>query len=127
MDIQDLVTSEVEKDLIRFTQDLVRIQSLTGCEEKIVTFIAAKMKELEYDEVTIDSMGNLIGRVGQGHKSIMFDSHVDTVDVTDAEEWDVPPFSGTIIDGNLWGRGVVDMKSGVAASLYAAALAKKMG
>lgn len=123
----DLLTPEVEKELIEFTQDLVRIKSLTGDEEEAVTFIAKKMKELEYDEVSIDSMGNLIGRIGTGSKSIMFDSHVDTVDVNDAEEWEVPPFSGSVIDGNLWGRGSVDMKAGVAASMYAAAIVNKAG
>ena len=123
----DLLSPEVENDLIRFTQDLVRIKSLTGGEEEIIASVAKKMKELEYDEVTIDSMGNLVGRIGNGKKSIMFDSHVDTVDVNDAEEWDEPPFSGNIVEGNLWGRGSVDMKAGVAASIYAAAIARKIG
>ncbi len=45
----------------------------------------------------------------------------------DEDQWDVPPFSGEIVDGYLWGRGSVDMKSGAAASVYAAASAKSMG
>ena len=54
------------------------------------------MKALGYDEVIIDSMGNVLGRIGSGEKSILFDSHVDTVMVNDEELWDVPPFSGQI-------------------------------
>ena len=121
------LTPDLQKDLIQFTQELVRIQSFSGQEEQIIHFIAKKMQSLGYDEVRIDSMGNLIGRIGDGVQSILFDSHVDTVAVNDAPLWDVPPFSGAVEDGRLYGRGSVDMKSGAAASIYAGALAKNTG
>lgn len=114
-------------ELVQFTQDLVRIKSYSGHEEEIIKFIAKKMNVLEYDEVIIDAMGNVVGRIGNGEKVIMFDSHIDTVEVKDEEKWDVPPFSGDIIDGKLYGRGSVDMKSGAAASIYAGAIAKRLG
>jgi len=123
----DLIKPGVKKELIEFTQSLVRIKSVSGQEEEIVKFIEKKMNALGYDEVIIDSMGNVLGRIGNGEKAIMFDSHVDTVEVNDEEEWDVPPFSGNIVNGRLHGRGSVDMKSGVAASIYAGAIAKNMG
>jgi len=123
----DLIMPEVKKELIEFTQSLVRIKSVSGQEEEIVKFIKKKMNALGYDEVRIDSMGNLVGRIGNGEKAIMFDSHIDTVEVKDKEKWDVPPFSGNIVDGCLYGRGSVDMKSGAAASIYAGAIAKKLG
>jgi putative selenium metabolism hydrolase len=127
MNSADLLTSEVKEELIEFTQSLVRIKSLSGQEGEIIKFIEAKMIALGYDEVTIDSMGNLVGRIGHGEKAIMFDSHVDTVEVQDEGQWDIPPFSGEIVEGRLRGRGSVDMKSGAAASIYAGAIAKKMG
>jgi putative selenium metabolism hydrolase len=123
----DLVTPEIQRELIDFTQSLIRIKSMSGQEEEIIRFIEQKMKTLGYDEVIIDSMGNLLGRIGNGEKSILFDSHVDTVAVNDEAEWDVPPFSGDIVDGYLHGRGSVDMKSSVAASIYAGAVAKRLG
>ena len=123
----DLITPEVKKELIEFTQSLVRIKSVSGQEEEIVKFIEKKMNALGYDEVIIDSMGNVVGRIGNGEKAIMFDSHIDTVEVKDEEKWDVPPFSGNIVDGRLYGRGSVDMKSGAAASIYAGAIAKNLG
>jgi putative selenium metabolism hydrolase len=110
-----------------FAQDLVRIKSYSGQEEQIARFIASKMEALGFDEVIIDRYGNVLGRVGDGERVILFDSHTDTVNVMDEDEWDVPPFSGEILDGYLWGRGSVDMKSGAAASIYAAALAKSLG
>jgi putative selenium metabolism hydrolase len=125
--MSDLLPPEMEKELIKFAQDLVRIKSLSGDEGEVIHFIEAKLRELGYEEITIDSMGNLLGRIGEGGKTIQFDAHVDTVDVNDEEEWRIPPFSGDIVDGRLHGRGSVDMKSAVAASIYAAALAKRLG
>ncbi len=118
---------DVAEDLLAFTADLVRIKSFSGQEEQVARFIASKMKALDYDEVRIDRFGNVFGRIGTGPKIILFDSHMDTVNVVDEEQWDVPPFSGAMVAGYLWGRGSVDMKSGLAASLYAAALAKTQG
>ena len=123
----EIMGKDIRKDLQLFAQELVRIKSTSGNEETIIRFIASKMKALGYDEVVIDGFGNVVGRVGSGEKAVMFDSHVDTVEVKDAELWKVPPFSGEIIDGWLWGRGSVDMKSGAAASIYAAAVAKSQG
>jgi putative selenium metabolism hydrolase len=127
MSKSEFMSEDIKDDLQAFAQELVRIKSVSGNEEKIVRFVAAKMEALGYDEVVIDGFGNVVGRVGSGEKAIMFDSHVDTVEVKDAELWEVPPFGGEIIDGWLWGRGSVDMKSGAAASIYAAAIAKNQG
>lgn len=117
----------VTNDLLRFAQDLVRIQSYSGQEGQIARFIASHMQALGFDEVKIDRYGNVLGRIGDGERAILFDSHTDTVEVTDEDQWDVPPFSGEIVDGYLWGRGSVDMKSGLAASIYAAAIARSQG
>jgi putative selenium metabolism hydrolase len=118
---------DMADDLLGFARELVRIKSYSGQEEQIARFIAAKMSALGFDEVKIDRYGNVLGRVGDGGRVILFDSHTDTVTVTDEELWQVPPFSGEIVDGYLWGRGSVDMKSGLAASIYAAAAAKRQG
>jgi putative selenium metabolism hydrolase len=127
MDPSNLITPELQAELIEFSQSLVRIKSISGQEEQAIRLIETKMHALGYDQVIIDSMGNLVGRIGQGDKTILFDSHVDTVEVNDAEKWDFPPFSGALVDGRLHGRGSVDMKSGAAASIYAGALAHRLG
>jgi len=114
-------------DLLAFAQDLVRIKSFSGQEEEAAKLIASKMKALQFDEVKIDRYGNVLGRVGEGERSLLFDSHTDVVNVTDEDRWEVPPFSGEIMEGFLWGRGSVDMKSATAASIYAAAIAKNQG
>jgi putative selenium metabolism hydrolase len=123
----NLMTPVLQAELIEFAQNLVRTKSLSGQEEGAIRLVERKMHALGYDEVLIDQMGNLVGRIGQGDKTILFDSHVDTVEVNDAEKWDLPPFSGAVVAGHLHGRGSVDMKSGAAASIYAGALARRLG
>ena len=102
MNPSDVLESDLQKEVIQFAQDLVRIKSYSGQEELIIRFVEQRMKALGYEEVIIDSMGNLLGRMGSGGKSILFDSHVDTVEVNDEQEWEFPPFSGEIVDGKVY-------------------------
>ncbi|GAA0181613.1 YgeY family selenium metabolism-linked hydrolase [Clostridium sediminicola] len=124
--IQDFL-SNIESELIKFAQDIVRIKSYTGQEEELAMFVKGKMIELGYDDVIVDKLGNVIGVIGNGETKVLYDSHIDTVEVNDAEEWSVDPFGGEIIDGKIYGRGAADMKSGVAATVYAGYAIKKLG
>ena len=118
---------EIKSDLVKFMQDIIRIPSLSSEEGAVVARIRDEMLRIGYDEVTIDPMGNVIGRIGSGPRVIAFDGHVDIVDVGDPALWDRDPYSGDIEDGILYGRGTSDMKGGVASSVYAGALLKKRG
>lgn len=89
--------------------------------------LKAEMLRVGFDEAFIDSTGNVVGRIGNGGKIIHFDSHLDTVQVNDPDEWQFAPFSGEVAGGYVWGRGSVDMKAALGASVYAAALAKERG
>ena len=116
-----------EKNLLDFVQRAIQTRSYTDEEGDLAKLVKAEMEKLGYDEALIDSTGNVVGRIGDGPTIIHFDSHLDTVQVNDAELWEVPPFSGEIKDGYIWGRGSVDMKSALCASVYAAARAKALG
>jgi len=118
---------EVKAGLVKFMQDIIRIPSLSSEEGEVIQRIRDEMLRLDYDEVTIDPMGNLLGRIGTGPRVIALDGHVDTVDVGDPALWDRDPHSGDIEDGILYGRGTSDMKGGVASSVYAGAVLKKRG
>ena len=122
-----LLYESFETELIEFTRRLVRLQSYSDHEGAVAEAVIAKMRELGYDEAFIDGTGNAVGFIGEAGKLIHFDSHMDTVEASDAEEWLLPPFSAEIKDGCIYGRGSVDMKSGLAASVYGAALAKELG
>ncbi len=65
-----IAQAETQRELIEFAQQLVRIESLSGQEGQIQRFIESKMLALGYDEVVIDGMGNLLGRIGSGPKSM---------------------------------------------------------
>jgi putative selenium metabolism hydrolase len=118
---------DMTQELITFAQKAVRTRSYSDEEGNFARLIQAEMGKLGYDEVCIDTTGNVVGRIGTGPKIIHFDSHMDTVKVDNPEEWQEPPFDGKIVDGWLWGRGSVDMKSALCASVYGAALAKEKG
>ncbi|MEL7123776.1 MAG: YgeY family selenium metabolism-linked hydrolase [Bacteroidota bacterium] len=121
------VNSPREDQIIHFASQLVQHQSYSGQEEAVIRLVEKKMLDLGFEEVKIDTMGNVIGRVGVGETTILFDSHLDTVEVNDGDEWDFDPFGGDVIDGKLFGRGSVDMKSAAAASIFAAIEAKEKG
>jgi putative selenium metabolism hydrolase len=117
----------LEPRLVKFMQDIIAIKSLSSEEGRVVKRVAAEMKKLGYDEVRVDPMGNVIGRIGKGPVKIAIDGHVDTVDVGDLSAWKTDPFTPVIKKGVLYGRGTSDMKGGVAAAVYAGALLKKTG
>lgn len=102
-----------------FARDLVRIPSLSGAEGAVAERIVVEMQTLGYDEVRVDAMGNVLGRMGPtGSPAILFDGHMDTVDVGDVRQWGDDPFGGVIRDGILYGRGAADMKGGLAAMVH---------
>lgn len=112
-----------ESELISLCQDLVRIQSLSGQEQNVARFIEKTMKQLGFDEVSIDAFGSVLGVLHgkRSGKSILFDGHIDTVDVSDETKWSHPPFGAEIVDGKIYGRGTSDMKGSDAAMILASA------
>ena len=74
------------------------------------------------------SRPNLVARLpGDGSTPpLLLQGHIDVVPA-DAAAWQQPPFGGDLVDGYLWGRGSLDMKSGIAMMLYAMLRAKKDG
>ena len=118
---------KVETESIEFFRDLVRTQSFSGREEKVVRRVEREMQALGYDEVKIDGFGNVLGRVGHGPNVIAFDAHVDTVEVGDPNLWKIDPFGAQMVDGVVYGRGASDQKGGMASSVYAGHVVKKLG
>jgi acetylornithine deacetylase/succinyl-diaminopimelate desuccinylase-like protein len=82
-----LLNKDQKDEILEFAQNLVRVKSYSSQEEEAIRMVQQKMIDLGYDEVKIDSLGNVIGRIGNGDKIIMFDSHVDTVEVNDGVYW----------------------------------------
>ena len=88
---------ETEREnLFSLIQRLIQIKSFSGEEKEIVEFIVSKMKEFGFDEAYHDGFGNAVGKIGNGPVKIMYDAHIDTVKVTETENWAHPPFDGVI-------------------------------
>ena len=118
---------DMETDTVRFLSDLVRTQSFSSKEKDVIAVIKKEMESIGFDEIRIDGLGNIIGRIGTGKRVIAFDGHVDTVYPGDLSQWDFDPFKPFVKDGKLWGRGTVDQKGGVATMIHAARLIKELG
>ncbi len=122
-----------EQDLLRFLQSLVRSNSENppGNEKEIGNLI--------FD--TLNSMGciakrhyvegerfNVIGIAeGAVKEKILLNGHMDTVPIGKKEDWLFDPFCGNIQNGFLLGRGSADMKSGLAAMIFALEAILKSG
>lgn len=118
-----MLPKDREEQVIGLCQELVRQKSYSGKEQGVVAVLQKNMKEMGFDEVTIDRYGNIIGciRGNKPGKKILFDGHIDTVPVTEEDKWKYPPFAAEIHDGKIYGRGTSDMKGAVAAMTCAAA------
>jgi len=136
-------------EVVSLLQRLVQVESVTGNETEIQAFIAATLREmaLEVDEFDADpdalrqypgflepekpmaGRPNVVGvwRGRGGGRSLLLNGHVDTVPLEPVSEWARGPLSGSLADGNVWGRGASDMKGGVAAMTAAVATLRGLG
>jgi acetylornithine deacetylase/succinyl-diaminopimelate desuccinylase-like protein len=116
------LTEDRQEEPIRFTQELVRCPGFSGDEAETAAAVARQMKKLGCDKVEVDRWGNVIGTIrgARPGPTIVFDGHMDVVPIGMPELWEHEPYGGEISDGKMWGRGTVDMKGGLAASLCAA-------
>jgi putative selenium metabolism hydrolase len=105
---------------------LVKIKSLSTHEKDVQSELKRQMEEAGFDEVMIDGLGNVIGRIGTGKKILAFDGHMDTVDTGNRDNWSFDPLGGEIKDGFVHGRGSVDQKGGPAAFVTAGRILKEL-
>lgn len=115
-----------ETDMVRFLRDLIAIPAESGQERPVIERIRQEMEKVGFDEIRIDSMGNILGRIGSGARVIMMDSHTDTVGVGDLAEWNWDPYKGKVEGGYVYGRGACDQRAGMASMVYAAKLIKDL-
>ncbi|MGA2720886.1 MAG: YgeY family selenium metabolism-linked hydrolase [Bryobacteraceae bacterium] len=116
-----------EADIVGFLRDLVAIPAESSHEGPVIQRIRKEMEQAGFDEIRIDPMGNILGRIGSGKTVIMMDSHTDTVGVGDPKEWAWDPYQGKVEDGYVYGRGAGDQRAGMASMVYAAKIIKDLG
>jgi len=114
-------------DIIQFMREICAIPSMDSQIGPVGERIAAEMRKLGYDEVRFDKMGNILGRIGTGEKTIVYDSHIDTVGVGDPASWGWDPFQGKVENGVLFARGACDEKGSTPGMVYGLAIARDLG
>jgi len=127
-------TKEIQKrveasreDIIEFMREIVAIPSMDSQIGEVGKRIQEEMIKLGFDEVRYDKMGNTVGRIGNGEKVIVFDSHIDTVGIGDPASWKWDPFIGKVEDGVLFARGACDEKGSTPGMIYGLAIARDLG
>ncbi len=115
-----------EQDMVNFLRDLIAIPAESSHEGPVIQRIRREMEKVGFDEIRVDPMGNILGRIGSGRRIIMMDSHTDTVGVGDLREWKQDPYQGKVEDGYVYGRGACDQRAGMASMVYAAKLIKDL-
>lgn len=106
---------------------LVQKKSLSLGEKDVQLELKRQMEEAGFDEVRIDGLGNVIGRIGNGKRILAIDGHMDTVDIGLLENWNFDPLGGEVKDGFVHGRGTVDQKGGPAAFVTSGKILKELG
>ncbi len=116
-------------DPIANLRDLIRCPSVTPAEGGALSALEAMLSPLGFTvermvatEPGMPDIENLYARLGTTGPHLMFAGHTDVVPVGDEASWSHPPFSAEIEGGEMFGRGAVDMKGGIAC--FAAAVAR---
>ncbi len=120
-------------EVTRLLQELIRLDTVnppgneTRAAEHLHAYLTANGVACEL-YAKVPERANLVARIpgrGGGARLLLL-SHTDTV-LADAAEWQVDPWSGELRDGEVWGRGALDMKGQVAASAVAIASLAREG
>ncbi len=144
MTIADRVTAEVDRaadEIVQYTVDLVRIPTVNppgeaydACAHFLGDDLQRRGFEVEY--IAADgrrrahrldfraSTSSAPGAAGSG-PVVHLNGHFDVVPAGDG--WTVDPFGGVVRDGRIYGRGVCDMKAGIAAAVFAAEAIERAG
>ncbi len=115
-----------ETEMVQFMQDLIKIPSESTREAEVIQRIKEEMEKVGFDEVKIDPMGNILGRIGSGPRIIAMDAHIDTVGIGDIDEWEWNPYEGKLEDGIIYGRGATDQEGAMVSMVYAGKIIKDL-
>ena len=151
-DLRQQIASAVEAsrdDLVSFIQTLVQSPSLANDEGPVQNIIQDKLESLGLDTENIlvrfdklkdhpgfsddgfspDSRMNVIGQWhndGDG-RSLILNGHVDVVPTGPENLWNKSPWSGSVKNGRIYGRGSCDMKAGLGAGIFAVQVLQSIG
>ncbi len=115
------------EELLKFFREIVAIPSMESDIEAVGKRIGEEMNRLGFDKVYVDRYGSIVGKIGDGPKILLYDSHIDTVSIGDPTQWPWDPFEGKVENGMLYARGALDEKGSTPGMIYGLAIARDMG
>lgn len=147
---------EIKPELVSFVQTLVRTPSLPGEEKAVQDIVASKLKELNMevdtfpinvedlapyavfsdDGIPVEKRLNIVGRWKgvnpssrhpDNYNSLILNGHVDVVSPGKESLWEESPWSGSVKDGRIYGRGSTDMKAGLSSAVFACEALRNIG
>jgi succinyl-diaminopimelate desuccinylase len=130
-----MATSSPAADPVTLLADLIRCASVTPTEAGVLDVLERALTPLGFTVTRLRFEGgggtypvdNLFATRGTSGPHLLFNGHTDVVPPGDRALWTHDPFGAEIADAVMYGRGAVDMKSGVAAFIAAAAQAPDTG
>lgn len=139
----EVAFDEVKKEALEFLKEMIRIPTENppgNNYARFCTLASTKLESLDYiveivepPEERLETLApfgsgprpNIIAATGTGKKRIGFNGHYDVVQAGNG--WKHDPYDPVVLDGRLYGRGSTDMKSGIAAQIFAVELLKRAG
>jgi succinyl-diaminopimelate desuccinylase len=114
-------------DPVALTRALIQCPSVTPAEGGALAYLQSvlepagfRVERVTFSEPGTPDVDNLYARIGTEGPHLTFAGHTDVVPPGDEAQWRHGPFAGEIVDGQLYGRGAVDMKGGIGCFLAAA-------
>jgi len=123
----DKITSKISREkVVMLTKKFVQFdtQNPPGKEKELAQYVEEYLRSLGLNTKLLDFLPNRPNlfaeyKVNDKGKKFLFDGHLDTVPVGNSSLWTVDPFSGTLKEGKIFGRGTADMKGSIAAFVHA--------
>lgn len=121
------MTKDINEDLTEVITELVsrETENPPGNETTAAKFIKSWLEERGINTTLVrepyEDRPQVAARIGEGEPTVVLNGHIDVVPAGDPDQWSHPPYSAERDENDLYGRGSVDMKTGVALAMIAAA------
>ncbi|MDN6640580.1 MAG: ArgE/DapE family deacylase [Tetragenococcus sp.] len=118
-----------KKEKVDLLKEMIEVKSVNGDEKDVAKILKKVLDKAGIENEILpfgDNRANLVATLGEGKPVLAVSGHMDVVEV-DRENWDTDPFQLVEKDGMFYGRGVTDMKAGLAALVISMVELKEAG